>query len=122
MHSIYVVYHDQKMKRICHYPSHEDSYSSFILLIVPMRYFVVAPLVLCFRVELLCCLNLMYVSIYSFLLFSEYKYLIVNLVFSHLGFRSGNFFPIAPFPDRCLLVPFSFSSSLAEIRKHYNTT
>ena len=26
--------------------------------------------------------------------------------FSHLGFWSGNFILIAPFPDRCLLVPF----------------
>ena len=38
--------------------------------------------------------------------FSWYKYLIVNLVFSHLGFRSENLFLIAPFPDRCVLVPF----------------
>ena len=37
---------------------------------------------------------------------SWYKYLIVNLVFSHLGFWSGNLFLIAPFPDLCLLVPF----------------
>ena len=36
---------------------------------------------------------------------SSYKYLIVNLVFSHLGFWSGNLFLIAPFPDLCLLVP-----------------
>ena len=36
-------------------------------------------------------------------MFSEYKYLIVNLVFSHLGFWSGDFFLIAPFPDHCLL-------------------
>ena len=35
------------------------------------------------------------------------KYLIVSLVFSHLGFWSGNLFLIAPFPDLCLLVPFS---------------
>ena len=45
---------------------------------------------------------------------SWYKYLIVSLVFSHLGFWSGNLFLIAPFPDLCLLVPFfvfrSFSS------------
>ena len=34
-------------------------------------------------------------------MFSYYKYLIVNLVFSHLGFWSENFFLIAPFPDRC---------------------
>ena len=35
---------------------------------------------------------------------SWYKYLIVSLVFSHLGFWSGNLFLIAPFPDLCLLV------------------
>ena len=39
-------------------------------------------------------------------MFSWYKYLIVNLVFSHLGFWSGNLFPIAPFTDLCLLVLF----------------
>ena len=39
-------------------------------------------------------------------MFSKYKCLIVNLVFSHLGFWSGNFFLIAPFPDHCLLVFF----------------
>ena len=33
------------------------------------------------------------------------KCLIVSLVFSHLGFWSGNLFLIAPFPDLCLLVP-----------------
>ena len=38
---------------------------------------------------------------------SWYKYLIVSLVFSHLGFWSGNLFLIAPFPDLCLLVPFN---------------
>ena len=37
---------------------------------------------------------------------SWYKYLIVSLVFSNLGFWSGNLFLIAPFPDLCLLVPF----------------
>ena len=37
---------------------------------------------------------------------SWYKYLIVGLVFSHLGFWSGGLFLIAPFPDLCLLVPF----------------
>ena len=40
---------------------------------------------------------------------SWYKYLIVSLVFSHLGFWSGNLFLIAPFPDLCLLVPFQMS-------------
>ena len=34
-------------------------------------------------------------------------YLIVSLVFSHLGFWSGSLFLIAPFPDLCLLVLFS---------------
>ena len=41
---------------------------------------------------------------------SWYKYLIVSLVFSHLGFWSGNLFLIAPFPDLCLLVPFFFDA------------
>ena len=39
-------------------------------------------------------------------MFSWYKYFIVNLVFSHLGFWSGNLFLISHFPDLCLLVPF----------------
>ena len=39
-------------------------------------------------------------------MFSWYKYLINGLVFSRLGFWSGNLFLIAPFPDLCLLVPF----------------
>ena len=39
-------------------------------------------------------------------MFSWYKYLIVSLVFSHLGFWSGNLLLIAPFHDLCLLVPF----------------
>ena len=51
-----------------------------------------------------CSLGLRYVS----------KYLIVSLVFSHLGFWSGNLFLIAPFPDLCLLVPFyAFSFSVS---------
>ena len=37
-------------------------------------------------------------------MFSWYKYLIVSLVFFHLGFWSGYLFLIAPFPDLCLLV------------------
>ena len=40
-------------------------------------------------------------------MFSWYMYLIVNLVFSHLGFWSGNLFLTLSFPDLCLLVPFS---------------
>ena len=39
-------------------------------------------------------------------MFSWYKYLIINLFFSNLGFWSGNLFLIGPFPDFCLLVPF----------------
>ena len=39
-------------------------------------------------------------------MFSWYKYLIVSLVFSHLGFWSGSLFLIAPFPDLCLFVLF----------------
>ena len=41
---------------------------------------------------------------------SWYRCLIVSLVFSNLGFWSGNLFLIAPFPDLCLLVPFHKSS------------
>ena len=37
-------------------------------------------------------------------MFSWYKYLIVSLVFSHLGFWSGSLFLNAPFADLCLLV------------------
>ena len=48
---------------------------------------------------------------------SWYKYLIVSLVFSHLGFWSGNLFLIAPFPDLCLLVPFQKSGSVTLILK-----
>ena len=44
-------------------------------------------------------------------MFSWYKYLIVSLVFSHLGFWSGSLFLIAPFPDLCLLVLF-FESTI----------
>ena len=51
---------------------------------------------------------------WAYEMFSWYKYLIVSLVFSHLGFWSGNLFLLAPFPDLCLLVPlfsaYSFSS------------
>ena len=36
--------------------------------------------------------------------FSWCRCLVVDLVFSHLGFWSGNLFLIAPFPDICLLV------------------
>ena len=43
---------------------------------------------------------------------SWYKYLIVSLVFSHLGFWSGNLFLIAPFPDLCLLVPLHDSDHI----------
>ena len=46
---------------------------------------------------------------------SWYKYLIVGLVFSHLGFWSGNLFLIAPFPDLCLLVPFNTVTLLSPV-------
>ena len=46
---------------------------------------------------------------------SWYKYLTVNLVFSHLGFWSGNLFLIAPFPDLCLLVPFYYGKKNSKI-------
>ena len=36
-------------------------------------------------------------------MFSWYQYLLVGLVFSHLGFWSGNLFLIAHFPVLCLL-------------------
>ena len=48
---------------------------------------------------------------------SWYKYLIVSLVFSHLGFWSGNLFLIAPFPDLCLLVPFNFVHKIMSVAK-----
>ena len=41
--------------------------------------------------------------------FLWYQYLIVSLVFSHLGFWRGNLSLIAPFPDLCLLVPLCFA-------------
>ena len=44
-------------------------------------------------------------SVYNVLRYNN-KYMIVNLVSSHLGFWNGNFFLIAPFPDHCLLLPF----------------
>ena len=47
---------------------------------------------------------------------SWYKYLIVSLVFSHLGFWSGNLFLIAPFPDLCLLVPFYFRVYITSLK------
>ena len=40
----------------------------------------------------------------AYYMFYGIKYLIVTLVFSHLGFWSGNLFLIASFPDLCLLV------------------
>ena len=48
-------------------------------------------------------------------MFSWYKYLIVNLVFSHLGFWSGNLFLIAPFPDLYLLVLLCYSTTVHAI-------
>ena len=51
---------------------------------------------------------------------SWYKYLIVSLVFSHLGFWSGNLFLIAPFPDLCLLVPFFFVCNTMDLVRTTN--
>ena len=50
---------------------------------------------------------------------SWYKCLIVSLVFSHLGFWSGNLFLIAPFPDLCLLVPF-YKYDIISINAFFN--
>ena len=46
---------------------------------------------------------------------SWYKYLIVSLVFSHLGFWSGNLVLIAPFPELCLLVNFCNVGGSSEV-------
>ena len=51
-------------------------------------------------------------------MFSWYKYLIVSLVFSHLGFWSGSLFLVAPFPDLCLLVLFFSSCFIHELLKN----
>ena len=54
-------------------------------------------------------------------MFSWYKYLIVSLVFSHLGFRSGNLFLIAPFPDLCLRVHFYVQHHFSNTQRLVNT-
>ena len=54
-------------------------------------------------------------SAYEMFSWYMYKYLIVSLVFSHLGFWSGSLFLIAPFPDLCLLVLFFLN---VEVTKH----
>ena len=83
--------------------------------------------VLVFKI-FLCCWRLMYVCIFlvkvtewppigkiaahsAYEMFSWYKYLIVSLVFSHLGFWSGSLFLIAPLPDLCLLVFFNHTKN-----------
>ena len=53
----------------------------------------------------------------AYYMFLWYKCLIVDLVFPHLGFWSGNLFRIVPFPDRCLLVPFFFYESVIAFLK-----
>ena len=54
-------------------------------------------------------------------MFSWYKYLIVGLVFSHLGFWSGNLFLIAPFPDLCLLVSLCLIiSNMMSLQHNFN--
>ena len=45
-----------------------------------------------------------------------YKYMLVNLVCSHLGFYSGNFFLIAQFPDHCLLLSLCASHDAIALR------
>ena len=52
---------------------------------------------------------------------SWYKYLIVSLVFSHLGFWSGNLFLIAPFPDLCPLVPLDLDFSCKFSKLQFNS-
>ena len=52
-------------------------------------------------------------------MFSSYKYLIINLVFSHLGFWSGNLFPIASFPDLCLLVLYHIPVECRDSRQNH---
>ena len=59
-------------------------------------------------------------------MFSWYKYLIVSLVFSHLGFWSGSLFLIAPFLDLCLLVPskkvkVDIAQEMSELEKKSNS-
>ena len=52
-------------------------------------------------------------------MFSWYKYLSVILVFfPPLGLWSGNFFPIAQFPEHCLLVTFLVIKVIS-VLKHY---
>ena len=63
-----------------------------------------------------CALTLNIVAHSASEMFSLYRYLIVSLIFSRLGFWSGNLFLIAPFPDRCLLVPFCYIRTL--LMKH----
>ena len=80
--------------------------------------------ILCFGVECVCCLYLMYVFIFLFKFGKPSGRLMGNICslgsiyflcishsncqysFSHLDFWSAYFFLIAPFPDRCLLVPY----------------
>ena len=49
-------------------------------------------------------------------MFYGIKYLIVTLVFSHLGFWSGNLFLIASFPDLCLLVPLNLLQYVSDFK------
>ena len=51
---------------------------------------------------------------------SWYKFLIVSLVFPHLGFWSGNLFLIAPFPELCLLEPFYSANDMFSWYKYIN--
>ena len=55
-------------------------------------------------------------------MFSTYKYLIVYLVFTTSVLWSGNFFLIAPFPDHCLLVPYTLATMIALEKQQRLTT
>ena len=48
-------------------------------------------------------------------MFSWYQYLIVDLVFSHLGYWSMNLFLIVPFPELCLLYLLLMSNKNAHV-------
>ena len=50
------------------------------------------------------------------------KYLIVNLVFSLLGFWRENLFLTAPFPDLCLLIPSDINNYIITTINNYIIT
>ena len=52
-------------------------------------------------------------------MFPKCKYIVANLVFFHLGFWSGNFFLIAPFPDHSLLKKNKFQNLDLKLRNDH---